>query len=142
MTTVQYLFVVNDIEVNFDKLSLDEPVNGFDSIEAFRAEYQGASEKKIKIAYFFEGAQISYQSYQKRKDVQALVTGTMSIWIGLITLIFIIFASLCVYDKSARVTKSIIQLLEKLEEMQFQAQGSQRKPELSYRAATKELNEL
>ena len=45
MTTVQYLFVVNDIEVNFDKLSLDEPVNGFDSIEAFRAEYQGASEK-------------------------------------------------------------------------------------------------
>ena len=66
----------------------------------------------------------------------------MTIWIGLITLLFIIVASLCVYDKSARVTKSIIQLLEKLEDMQFQAQGSQRKPELSFRAANKEINAL
>ena len=56
----------------------------------------------------------------------------MTIWIGLITFLFIIVASLCVYDKSARVTKSIIQLLEKLEDMQFQAQGIQRKPELSF----------
>ena len=95
----------------------------------------------MKLAYFFEGASISYQMFEKRKQLQLLATGTMSYWIGAVTLFFILTSGYCVYGKSARVTKSIIHLLETLEDMQSKSKKG-KIPVLSFKKATKELNEL
>ena len=68
----------------------------------------------MKIAYLFEGAEVSYQLYEKRKQLQIVTLSTTFYYIGALTLLFILTGGYCVFKKSARVTKSIIHLYETL----------------------------
>ena len=134
--------MIDDVDVNFSKLQIHDPEGGYRTIEEFNTDHDVVSTKTMKIAYLFEGAEVSYQLYEKRKQLQIVTLSTTFYYIAAFTLLFILTGGYCVFNKSARVTKSIIHLYETLGTMQVQSTGSQSKPVLSYKAATQELNEL
>ena len=67
MTTVEYIFVVNDIDLEFEKLNLYDQEGGYDSIEAFEIDHRQVSKKSMKIAYFFEGGSLTLYTRGKRE---------------------------------------------------------------------------
>ena len=61
--------MIDDVDVNFSKLHIHDPEDGYRTIEEFNAEHEVVNTKKMKIAYLFEGAEVSYQLYEKRKQL-------------------------------------------------------------------------
>ena len=69
MTKIQYLYVIDDVDVNFNSLYIHNPEGGYRTVEDFNVDHEVVSTKKMKIAYLFEGAEVSYQLYEKRKQL-------------------------------------------------------------------------
>ena len=117
MTTVEYLFVVNDVDLEFEKLILYDQEGGYDSIEAFEVDHRKVSKKSMKMAYFFEVGSLILYTREKREQLALFAIKDMSYWIVTATLFFMVMSGWCVWDKSARATKSIIHLYETLDDI-------------------------
>ena len=53
------MYIIDDVDVNFSKLQLHDPEGGYRTIEEFNADHDVVSTKTMKLAYLFEGAEVS-----------------------------------------------------------------------------------
>ena len=56
-TAIEYLFMIEDINVGFSELQIHDPADGFKTEEEFREEHQVSSTKEMRVAYLLEGTE-------------------------------------------------------------------------------------
>ena len=112
--------MIDDVNLEFPELQIHDPQGGFNSVLEFKEEHQVSSTKEMRVAYLLEGVEFK-KLYGLRKDRQLEAWFTTAYYMCGASLIFILIGGYCVFGKTARVTKGIIQKYETLQTMQYQS---------------------
>ena len=140
-TRPTYLYVIEDIKVEFDQIRLYDPANGYDSIEKMQEGRRGVGSSDMKFGYFFDGTEALERGLAKEAQLKYIVLSKVSIPIIIVTICFMICGIYQIKDRSEKITRGIITLYETLEDIQNQKQGTA-KTVLSFKKSALELNEL
>ena len=105
--------MIDDVNLQFSELQIHDPEDGFKTEEEFKEDHQVVSTKEMRVAYLLEGVEFK-KLYYLRKDRQLEAWYITVYFMSAATLIFILIGGYCVFSKSARVTKGIIQKYETL----------------------------
>jgi len=99
-----YLFVVEDIEIEFEELSLFDPAGGYESLEASREGKSASNLVSFKFAYFFDGTHALYKGHESETKNIMKILLSVCVPILLLTVVFLILSIFLIKDTSEKIT--------------------------------------